>query len=806
MPDHNMANIAQRMFGAPLMVEPGKAEVIARAFGPRVLGAEPIIIGGTGANADGAIAPRAGSILADPLTEHLTNEKTGYRNYRGVAVIEVIGSLVRRGSWLGQSSGMTSYEGLRAQITAAASDPAIKAIALELDTPGGEAAGAFELADLIREVRQTKPVYAFCAEYAFSAGYALASQANRITVPEFGGAGSIGVIMMHIDQSQHLKQEGLTVTIIRAGEHKAEGNSVEPLPEDLRKAWVQEAEKMRISFAELVGKGRGHRFSMAQALKTEARCFTGPEAVRMGLADQVADPKKAFDAMVASVNETGIWDGSIPDRQSRITLGSPGCATGAQAPHNEEESEMTDKTTKPEAKEAEGTTQAQGNTSANTETREASAPAPQASEDRAAKIVAMVAKAKLPASFASELIASGVTVAEASDKVIDRMAASSADGGEIANGVGRIEVTGDGVDRMRAGMVEALSAKAGLDGGARNEFSSMSLREMARHTITARGLSVPAGGPLQMVGAAFVPSMAGGSHTTSDFGHVLADVANKAMLKGYQEAEETFETFTARGTLMDFKPSKRVGSGLFPGLEEVAEDAEFTYGSMGDFSETMVLATYGRLFKISRQAVINDDLGAFTTIPMKMGRASKRMVGSLVYGVLTGSHVMSDGTELFHANHGNLAASGAAPSEATIDAGLQAMAQQKPRGTDDPDARLNVTPKFLISGYANRSAVLTALMSEKAPSTANNKGTQAYNSVYKAAEPIFDARITGNAWFMAADPAAFDTIEVAYLDGVAEPFIDQQDGWKVDGTEFKVRLDAAVKALAWEGLYKNAGA
>jgi len=308
------------------------------------------------------------------------------------------------------------------------------------------------------------------------------------------------------------------------------------------------------------------------------------------------------------------------------------------------------------------------------------------------------------------------------------------------------------------------------------------------------------------VGAAFVPSLAGGAHTTSDFGSILADVANKSMLLAYQEAEENFEQFTKRGSLTDFKPSKRVGAGLFPGLDKVEEDAEITYGSMGDFDETIALASYAKLFKISRQAVINDDLGAFTTVPAKMGRASKRTIGSLVYAVLNGNPNMSDGKALFHADHANLAGSGGAPSEATIDAGLTAMASQKPRGTDDDDATLNIQPQFLLAPYSLRSAVLAALMSEKTPDSANNKSSQRYNTVYKAAEPIFDSRITGSQWFLAADPAQFETIEVAYLDGVSEPFIEQQDGWSVDGVEMKVRLDAGVAPMAWEGLYKNSGA
>lgn len=790
MPDHNMAHIAQRMFGTPLMIEPGKAEIIARAFGPRVFGAIEAPVASEGW--DGK--RRAGSILHEGMADYLTENRRGYIKHQGVAVIEVVGSLVRRGAWLGQSSGMTSYEGLRAQLKAAAADADIKAIALEMDTPGGEAAGAFELADLIREVREAKPVYAFCAEYAFSAGYALASQASRITVPEFGGAGSIGVIAIHAEMSAKMEKEGIAVTIVRAGKNKAEGNPYEPLPESLLKDWQGECEAMRVRFAELVGKGRGDKFSMAAALKTEARAFDGKEAVRLGLADQVADPKTAFDAMVAAVNETGMWDGVIPDPADRVASSS-GCVTGAEAPQTEKEAGMPDNVKEPEAKAGDG----------KVVTGTIQAPVKDAGID-AAKVAQMVAKAGLSADFTAKVLAEAKSMEEAQGMVIDALAESAPDGGEISNNTPRSAITGDGVDRMKAGMSEALCAKAGLEGGKRNEFSSMSLREMARFSLQQRGLAVPVGGATQMVAAAFVPSMAGGLHGTSDFGSVLADVAHKSMLKGYAEAPETFDKFTKRGTLTDFKPAKRTGTGLFDSLTEVAEGAEFKYGTMGDFSESIVLATYGKLFAISRQAVINDDLGAFTDVPLKMGRAAKRTVGALVYAILQGNPAMSDGTALFHADHGNLAGAGAAPSEATIDAGLQAMAKQKPRETKDDKAVLNIQPKYLLAPVSQRSAVLRALLSEKAPDTSGGKGSQAYNTVYQAAEPIFDARLTGTAWYMAADPAVFDTIEVAYLDGISEPFLEQQDGWTVDGTEFKVRLDAGAAPNAWEGLYKNPGA
>lgn len=802
-----MPQIAERMFNTPLMIEATKAEVIAQAFAPRVLAGDPAaeveVLAGI-AEDHPEFRRSAGSILNEGLSDYLIENRRGYIKHQSVAVIEVVGTLVRRGSWLGQSSGMTSYEGLRAQLKAAAADDDMKAIALEIDSPGGEAAGCFELATLVAEIRSKKPVYAFCAEYAYSAAYAIASQANYIVVPEHGGAGSIGVIMLHVEQSAKLKKEGLTVTVIRSGSHKAEGNSVEPLSDRVRKAWQSESDKMRATFCEVVAAGRGSRLTVAQAFKTEAQAFTGPEAVRLGLADAVANPKTAFDAMVAAVNSQGSWDGTIPARTG-TQMSSSGCTTGARTP-NSEEADMADKTTTPETQEHSAKAGPSSETQVPAATPGADAQqATDAERDRAAKITAACAKAGLSADFASSLVASGKSLEDASMAIIDQVAKKAKDGGDIQQP--SVKITADGVDRMKAGMVEALSAKAGLKGGKNNEFTSMSLRELARQSLLNRGLSIPAGGAMMMVGAAFAPSMAGAVHTTSDFGEVLANIASKSMLKGFEESPETFNLWTSVGVLTDFKTTKRVGLSAFSNLDLVPEGSEFKYGTMGDHAEAVTLATYGKMFAISRQAVINDDLSAFTKTPALMGRAAKRTVGTLAYQVLTANAAMGDGTALFHADHNNLAGAGAAPSEVTLNAGINAMMTQKDRsGT----AFTGAVPKFGLFPVANRSVVLQALNSEYAPDDTDKAGSakmpRAYNTTRNAVDPIFEPRLTGTDWFLAADPNMHDTVEISYLDGVQEPWLEQQQGWTVDGTEFKVRIDAAAKALAWEGLYKNPGA
>lgn len=798
-----MPLLAARLFNTAVLAEPGKAEVIAAAFGARVLGVGEVVVAGREA---GAIdlsfekpSPLAG-VLGEELTDHLKRHGRGYSNIGGVAIIRVQGTLVRRGAWVGQSSGMTSYEGLTAQLKAAAEDPEVRGIALELDSPGGEAAGCFELARVVRQVREVKPVRAFLADNAMSAAYAIAAQADHITVPEFGDAGSIGVIMLHAEMSKKLAHDGVTVTVIRSGALKAQGNPFEPLPADLLAAWETQVGKMRVRFAEEVGLGRGDRLSALAALGQEAGVFTGDEAVAKGLCDAVADPKAAFDDFVAEISATPAPTGAGMSRGASRT-------TGAEAPPKKE-ANMADENTQEAVTPAAGA--ADGGAAPNTPPAPSgptAAEAQAAERARASKITSLVSKAGLSAEFAAELIDANLTVEAAAEKIIDKRASAAADGGDIANHA-PATVGADAADKAHEGMKLAMMGRAGLEGGERNEFTGMGLREMARHSLTMRGMTIPGGGVRGMVGAAFTPSMAVGQHSTSDFTNILADVANKSMLIGFREADETFERFTKRGTLGDFKPSKRVGLDLFPALAEVKEGTEFKYGTMGDRGESIVLATYGRLFAITRQTIINDDLGAFTEVPRKMGRAARRTVGDLVFAVLTSNPAMSDGDALFHANHGNLAGSGAAPSESTLNDGITAMTRQTTGGEDN--AKLNISPKFIIAAPEQRSVIMQTLNSEHAPDDTAKAGatkmSRAANTVYKAVDPIFDARLAAGPWYLAADPAAFDTIEVAYLDGDSEPFLDQQDGWTVDGTEFKVRIDAGVSPLAYQGLYSNPGA
>ena len=160
---------------------------------------------------------------------------------------------MHKGAYVGAYSGTTSYEGLQAQVLRAMRNPAVKGVVFEVDSFGGELAGAFETADLIARLSAEKPTLAILTDHALSAGYLLASAARQIIIPEHGRAGSIGVVTLHVDLSAALEQRGIKVTVLRAGAQKMAANPFEPLADDTIQRLLSDLEAARKTFAESVG-------------------------------------------------------------------------------------------------------------------------------------------------------------------------------------------------------------------------------------------------------------------------------------------------------------------------------------------------------------------------------------------------------------------------------------------------------------------------------------------------------------------------------------------------------------------------
>ena len=342
------------------------------------------------------------------------------------------------------------------------------------------------------------------------------------------------------------------------------------------------------------------------------------------------------------------------------------------------------------------------------------------------------------------------------------------------------------------GIRQALMARAGYENQDReNVYNGMTLREWARMSLTERGIGVASHNPMQMVGLAL-------THSTSDFGNILLDVANKSLIQGWDEAAETFEQWTKKGQLSDFKTAHRVGMGGFPSLRQVREGAEYKYITTGDKGETIALATYGEIFSVTRQAIINDDLNQLTDVPMKMGRAAKATIADLVYAILTTNPKLSDGKALFHSDHKNLGSG--AISVSSIDDSRKLMRMQK-----EGERNLNIRPAYMLVPVALETLANQTIKSASVKGADINAGIM--NPVQNFAEVIAEPRLDdadAAAWYLAAAKGS-DTIEVAYLNGIDTPYIDQQEGFNTDGIATKVRIDAGVAPLDYRGMTKSSG-
>lgn len=323
------------------------------------------------------------------------------------------------------------------------------------------------------------------------------------------------------------------------------------------------------------------------------------------------------------------------------------------------------------------------------------------------------------------------------------------------------------------------------------DLRGFTLRELARECLRRAGLPT-SGDPMDVIGRAFTES-------TSDFPNILASTAHKSLRQGFTEAAETFEIWTGISTANDFREHTGVDLNGFDALTLVREGGEYTTGSISDRGVRYAVATYGKLFSITRQAVINDDVNAFTKIPEAMGRAAMRTRGNAVYGLLIDNPKTADGNQLFSAAHGNLATSGGPIGKDTYKAGVVAMGTRK----GDKGEVLNIAPQYIIVPVTRQDEARILLNSQMI-------GTQTQpnqeNPWKGTAEIVTEGRldmVDKCPWFMAG-PKGY-SINVAYLFGNKDVRIEQRLGWTVDGVQFKVSSDFGVYVESWEGLYKNPG-
>lgn len=418
---------------------------------------------------------------------------------------------------------------------------------------------------------------------------------------------------------------------------------------------------------------------------------------------------------------------------------------------------------------------------------------------RAVEILGIATKAGLDPEFATKHIAASTPIDRVRAEALDAMAERASKTQHNPS----IQTGADQVDKTREAAAAWLLHRAGekvdptaLNG---NDFRGMTLLDMARHCVVAQG------GSRGLTSTEIVARAI--SHSTSDFPIILQNVMHKALQAAYTNSPDVWREFCKVGSLSDFRPHYRYRMGGFGNLATVAENGTYTYGTFSDAErESITGATKGKLLNISRQMIINDDLGGFMDLTRAMGRGAARTIEVDVFALLAANPTMGDTGALFNSTavttaggHANITAY-AAPTVASFDAVRQAMAVQYDVGQND---YISVRPSVWLGPVALGGAA--RVVNESQYDVDQSSKTAFYpNKSRGLFDKIIDTpRLSGSIWYAFANPNDEPVIEVGFLNGQQAPYTEMQNGFETDGVTWKIRLDFGVAAVGWRGANKS---
>jgi len=382
-----------------------------------------------------------------------------------------------------------------------------------------------------------------------------------------------------------------------------------------------------------------------------------------------------------------------------------------------------------------------------------------------------------------------------------------------------MHITG-GTNQSASGIRAALEIRTGLEKDREviarertSEFLGMSLVDLVAREMRQMGMRV--GGTTHDIARQYIEAQAvmaaGPSHGTDHLTGILADVANKSALQGFDEADETWRIWTQEGRLNDYREAKRANLALLDELDEMRENQEWEYGDLADYSQGITGMFHGKRYALTIQAIVNDDLGEIMRAMNAWGEAASRTIGTTVFARLTvagtngyGQDMDEDSDPLFHADHSNYIAdsSGGAPAEATLQAGYLAMSTQ----TDPNGVTLGIRPRYIIHGATIASTVYRQLNSELLitgeDATAPNANWVRSLGLTPVQEHRMDGVFSGAAWILAAGRR---TIEVSGVAGPLTPRVERSMVGNIPGITYEISLPFGAAAVDYRGLYFNDG-
>ena len=816
------------------------------------------------------LAARAAGVVwtPDEIQARIGDRPQAYQPPMGskVAVLSLFGVMAQRMNALEQTSGGTSTEVFGQAFDDAIANEDVKAVVLNIDSPGGAVMGTLELAAKIFAARGTKPIIASVNSLAASAAFWVASQADEIVITPSGQIGSLGVLAIHRDESKAMENEGITETIVSAGPFKAE--QAGPLGKEAKEYIQGMVDAQYTEFVATVAKGRGVSPGTAASKFGQGRMVNAQQAVAAGMADRIgtlqqvlsefgvtsspsgdatsapAFQMKGFSNMnkniFGALVRIGMCQINATEADAEKALGRFFAVRSTEQPDTDEATLAALQAYIVE-RDAVGTTP--------TVPAAVAAPAPAAvmTGMSTADIIAAVNisslsdadKLALQSTLLSKPMqtadvmkaiqdkAAATAPAQGADRMefgeaqIDKFAAEARDALICRQHVGRIPETietrgGDVIDfapstsaRRNQGIASLpkLATMCFIESG----YDARAIHGMSNVQLSRAILSRDPGSVLGLRAASDGPAY----NVTGLFNNILLDAANVTLRRSYSEVPTTFDKWMRQGpSVPDFKVVNKVIAGELSDPRAIPEDGEFEETTISDAKETYKLVTWGEVWSITWQAIVNDQLSAFTEIPGKQGTAMRRKQNKLAYAVLKDNAAMADTGTLFNATavttpggHANMGTGAAIPAVATLSAAAVRMVIQPGITTG---TTLGIEPRYIVAPYILRSVILQVLGSQADPVLTGNSAM--YNVWYNGLTPVFDAQLdaahggVATTWYLAADSSQVDTIEYAYLQGLETPAFDQEVAFDRLAIRQRIYQAFAVKAIDWRGLVKEVGA
>lgn len=780
-----------------------------------------------------------------------------------VAVLNLFGTISQRMNAMSQFSGGTSTEMFASAFQEALDNSNVSAIVINVDSPGGSVPGVPELSDLIYNARGKKRIVAVVNPMMASAALWIGTSADEVVaIPSASDVGSIGVLTIHTDQSESDAKAGVKHTIFRSNDFKAEGNPYEPLSESAKAFIQQRIMKIHEEFVAAVARNRGASVAKVEAEFGNGRTLRAKEALAVGLIDRIATLDEVLAELGASAGSQTGFAATSPQgfdkgkRRMNAKLKKALISAGL--------CKVTDDQTAFEAAlslhcEAEGldvknegavlasfglgdpvTTTATQSTATTVVVTQPAAGSPAMSMQDLTSLIKM---SQVSDSRKIELIGelSAKLPSLTTSQVLDRLNAENLSGVQTGGHV-RIEGGESQADKFAQDARDAILLRTWGSADVpkevlnyrtgemvdfkpkRGNFGLQSLPKLAEQCLIQAGVpyaKVAALSPMQLAQIAMGkdPAQLGLGYLASDaaynvsgmFSNILLDAANVTLRRSYNDARTTFNLWMKQGSsIADFKAVNRVIAGELGDPKAVPEDGEFEETTLTDGKESYKLTVWGEIFSHSWQLIVNDQLGSFTEIPAKLGRAMRRKQNRIAYAAVKANAALADTYALFdNTNHKNRTTGALSTSADYVSAFAtmeRKMADQT--GLSADSGTLGYTPRYIIYPTALDQIIRTTLNSSSVAS-ANPGTTNIYQGAYEQIkEPELNAAQGGSdtRFLLAADANEVDTFEYAYLQGLEAPVIEQEMSFERLGMKRRIYQAFGVKALDYRGLQDHTGA